>query len=107
MDYVKLKKDELVDIINENNITIEKKDLEIEEKNKELLVKDTKIAELIASMTELHEINVVDVNGRTVKTITNSLSSEMEINVSDLTSGIYMLNVKTDEVVATSKFIKN
>ncbi|WP_339887662.1 choice-of-anchor J domain-containing protein [uncultured Flavobacterium sp.] len=55
----------------------------------------------------INEITMVDINGRTVKTITNSLNSEMEINVSDLTSGVYMLNVKTDEGVATSKFVKN
>ncbi|MFC4738839.1 choice-of-anchor J domain-containing protein [Flavobacterium ponti] len=53
------------------------------------------------------EITMVDINGRTVKTINNTLDSEMEINVSDLTSGVYMLNVKTDEGVATSKFVKN
>lgn len=55
----------------------------------------------------VNEISVVDINGRTVKTINNSFDSEMEINVSDLTSGVYMLNVKTEEGVATSKFVKN
>lgn len=55
----------------------------------------------------INQINVVDLNGRTVKTINNVLNSETEINVSDLTSGVYMLNVKTNEGVATSKFIKN
>jgi len=55
----------------------------------------------------VNEISVVDINGRTVKTINNSFDSEMEINVADLTSGVYMLNVKTEEGVATSKFVKN
>ena len=55
----------------------------------------------------VNEITMVDINGRTVKTINNSFNSEMEINVSDLTSGVYMLNVNTDEGVATSKFVKN
>ncbi|CAM3751000.1 T9SS type A sorting domain-containing protein [Flavobacterium gelidilacus] len=55
----------------------------------------------------VNEITMVDINGRTVKTINNAFDSEMEINVSDLTSGVYMLNVKTDEGVATSKFVKN
>jgi hypothetical protein len=53
------------------------------------------------------EITMVDINGRTVKTVANTLDSEIEINVSDLTSGVYLLNVKTDEGVATSKFVKN
>lgn len=55
----------------------------------------------------VNEVTMVDINGRTVKRITNTLDSEMEINVSELTSGVYLLNVKTDEGVATSKFVKN
>lgn len=55
----------------------------------------------------VNEVTMVDINGRTVKTLTNALDSEIEINVSDLTSGVYMLNVNTDEGVATSKFVKN
>lgn len=55
----------------------------------------------------VNEIAMVDINGRTVKTVANTLDSEIEINVSDLTSGVYLLNVKTDEGVATSKFVKN
>lgn len=54
----------------------------------------------------VNEVTMVDINGRTVKTIVDSLGSEMEINVSDLTSGVYMLNLKTDEGVTTSKFVK-
>ena len=55
----------------------------------------------------INQINVIDINGRTVKTINNVLNSETEINVSDLTSGVYMLNVNTNEGVAKSKFVKN
>ena len=55
----------------------------------------------------VNEITMVDINGRTVKTINNAFDSEMEINVSDLTTGVYMLTIKTDEGVATSKFVKN
>ena len=55
----------------------------------------------------VNEITMIDINGRTVKAISNVLDAEIEINVSDLTSGVYMLNVKTEEGVATSKFIKN
>ena len=54
----------------------------------------------------INEISIVDINGRTVKSINNAFDSEMEINVSDLTSGVYMLNVNTDEGIATSKFVK-
>lgn len=55
----------------------------------------------------VNEITMVDINGRTVKTINNAFDPEMEINVSDLTSGVYMINVKTYEGIATSKFVKN
>lgn len=55
----------------------------------------------------VNEISMVDINGRIVKTVNTGFNSEMEINVSDLMSGVYMLNVKTDEGVAVSKFMKN
>ena len=55
----------------------------------------------------INEISLVDINGRTVKSIQTGFNSEMEIDVLDLTSGVYMLNVKTDEGVATTKFIKS
>lgn len=55
----------------------------------------------------VNEVTMVDINGRIVKSLTNAIDSEIEINVSDLTSGVYMLNVNTDEGVATSKFVKN
>jgi hypothetical protein len=55
----------------------------------------------------VNEITLVVINGRTVKAINNAFDSEMEINVSNLTSGVYMLNVKTDEGFASSKFVKN
>ena len=55
----------------------------------------------------VNEISIVDINGRTVKTINNAFNSEVEINVSDLTSGVYFLNVATENGVAKSKFVKN
>jgi hypothetical protein len=55
----------------------------------------------------VNEITLVVINGRSVKAINNAFDSEMEINVSNLTSGVYMLNVKTDEGFASSKFVKN
>ncbi len=49
-------------------------------------------------------IEVVDINGKTVKKITvNSLN---QINVSDLSSGTYLLNINSDNGTATKKIIK-
>jgi hypothetical protein len=61
----------------------------------------------VKSGLTINVVTLVDVNGRTVKAINNAFDSEMEINVSNLTSGVYMLNVKTDEGFASSKFVKN
>lgn len=55
----------------------------------------------------INEIQVIDLNGRIVKTVQRAFESEMQINVSDLTSGVYMIDIKTEEGTATSKFIKN
>ncbi len=53
------------------------------------------------------EIAITDMNGRTVKNIKVSDLSETQINVSDLTSGVYFMNITTDEGVAVKKFVKN
>lgn len=55
----------------------------------------------------INEIRVIDLNGRIVKTVQSGFETEMQINVSDLTTGVYMINIKTDEGTATSKFIKS
>lgn len=47
-----------------------------------------------------------DVNGRTVKTVDASNVSELQINVSDLTSGIYFMNITSENGNAVKKFIK-
>jgi hypothetical protein len=55
----------------------------------------------------VNEIALVDLNGRTVKKVQSGFDAEIEINVSDLTAGVYMINIKTTEGIAISKFIKN
>ncbi len=55
----------------------------------------------------VNEVVIADVNGRTVKTLTNSFDSNVEMNISDLASGVYMLTIKTNEGVGNSKFVKN
>jgi hypothetical protein len=51
-------------------------------------------------------VTIVDVNGRIVKTVAINLT-QTQINVSDLTSGIYFLNIETNEGSTVKKFIKN
>ncbi len=50
----------------------------------------------------IENISIIDISGRTVKTQKGSES----INVSDLASGTYMIDIVTKEGKATSKFIK-
>lgn len=52
------------------------------------------------------KLTIVDVNGRIVKQFSSN-SSLTSINVSDLNSGIYFVNIETNEGKATKKIIKN
>ena len=58
---------------------------------------------------QLNETNmeVVDVYGKTIRTMvgTNN-NSPMQINVADLSSGIYFLRITTDQGVVTKRFVK-
>ena len=51
----------------------------------------------------ISQIDVYDVNGKLVKTLTTVGSS---INVSDLSDGIYMLNIQTEEGLVIRKIVK-
>jgi len=53
---------------------------------------------------EVTEITIIDYSGRIVKTITNN--NAKSIDVSDLTQGIYILKVATENGVLTNRFIK-
>jgi hypothetical protein len=55
----------------------------------------------------LTDINITDINGRTVKTFNALNTSETQINVSDLNAGVYFLNITSDSGNAVKKFIKN
>ncbi len=55
----------------------------------------------------VNSISLTDLNGRTVKTLNVNNVSSTEVNVSDLASGVYMMNIKSDKGTTTKKFIKN
>lgn len=55
----------------------------------------------------LTDVRVTDVNGRTVKTIDAKNVSELQINVADLTSGVYFLNINSDSGSTVKKIVKN
>ena len=51
------------------------------------------------------KIEIVDVNGRIVKSINNTIRNQ--IDVSELSKGLYLLNIYSIEGKATKKFMKN
>lgn len=54
----------------------------------------------------VEKVSVTDMNGRVVKTQSFNASSEVQINISDLKSGIYIFNITTNNGNATKKVIK-
>lgn len=52
----------------------------------------------------INSLTLIDINGRTVKTLNNT--SLENISISELNSGIYFLNIATENGVATKKIIK-
>jgi hypothetical protein len=55
----------------------------------------------------VNAISITDLNGRVVKQITFSNVNNVQVNVSDLSSGVYMMTISSDKGSLTKKFIKN
>jgi hypothetical protein len=53
----------------------------------------------------IEKASITDINGRIIKNLTSVTNNQ--INVSDLNSGIYFLNIETNEGKTVKKFIKN
>ncbi|MGH2667429.1 T9SS type A sorting domain-containing protein [Flavobacterium sp.] len=58
------------------------------------------------SNIEINEVNIVDVNGRTVKLFNPKSDQDVKMNISDLTAGIYFMDINTSEGSATKKIVK-
>jgi len=52
-------------------------------------------------------VQVVDLNGRQVMTTSFDSISDAQINVSQLTAGMYLINITAGEQTVTKKFLKN
>lgn len=55
----------------------------------------------------VNKVVVTDLNGRTVKNVSFDNVSNVQVNVSDLASGMYIMNITSDKGTATKKFVKN
>jgi len=55
----------------------------------------------------VNSVTVTDLNGRTVKTSQFKGITNAQLNIADLSAGIYMLNITSDKGVTTKKIVKN
>jgi|LakWasMe75_LOW10_FD_contig_71_429956_length_960_multi_8_in_0_out_0_1 hypothetical protein len=55
----------------------------------------------------LSNVDITDINGRTVKSLQVNNLTEIQMNVSDLNSGVYFMNIDTDSGRVVKKFIKS
>lgn len=62
---------------------------------------------MINSSSPLNTIQLLDVNGRIIKVIDANQASEFSIEISDLNSGVYILNIKTENGMTSKRFVKN
>ena len=54
----------------------------------------------------INSIEVTDLNGRVVKTVNAIDASNVQVNISDLSSGVYMMKIVSDQGTTTKKVIK-
>ena len=61
----------------------------------------------LSSVQSFNKVQVLDLNGRIMKRTTFENVSSTSLNVSDLASGVYFLNISTDSGSVSKKFMKN
>lgn len=61
----------------------------------------------VANAGNIDAINVVDINGRTVKSAKFNGATEAQVNISDLANGVYLMTIASDKGTATKKIVKN
>lgn len=55
----------------------------------------------------LESVKITDINGRIIKTVGNKVLTSGQIDVSDLSNGVYMMTISTDKGAVTKKIVKN
>ena len=54
----------------------------------------------------INAVQVIDLNGRQVMTKSFNNVSDAQINVNDLSAGMYLINITSGDTVETKKFLK-
>jgi hypothetical protein len=60
----------------------------------------------INSENNLEQVSITDMSGRTIKTINNSNTNQLKVDVFDLSAGVYFIQVVSNGVPQIQKFIK-
>jgi len=54
----------------------------------------------------IEQIEVLDISGKTIKSLNYNKENEVQLNLGDFASGMYLLHIKTNEGVAVKKVVK-
>lgn len=65
------------------------------------------ILSINTTSVSISNVEILDINGRIIKSIAIGNSFDAKINVSDLNAGVYMINIYSENNKTTKKFIKN
>ena len=57
--------------------------------------------------TAVNGVSIVDLNGRVIKEISYNNISNIQVNLTDLADGMYIMNIKSEQGIATKKILKN
>ncbi len=61
-----------------------------------------------AESIRVNAVNITDLNGRIVKSVKfTDAPADIQINIADLSSGMYMMNISSDQGTAVKKIVKN
>lgn len=55
----------------------------------------------------INQIQITDLNGRIVKTEAYTATGDIQVNIADLASGMYLMNISSDQGTAVKKIMKN
>jgi hypothetical protein len=61
----------------------------------------------IDNTTDVNQVDIFDVTGKLIRTVQIEMAQSVSIDVAELNTGVYIVNVHNDKGMQASKFIKN